>query len=66
MEIRLNGLDRELKPGITIAELVSELELTRQRVAVEVNGRIVPASAHKEYALDEGDRVELIGAIGGG
>ena len=66
MKILLNGVDRELKPGITITELVSGLELAGRRVAVEVNGRIVPAGEHKEHALDEGDRVELISAIGGG
>ncbi|MGH8126845.1 MAG: sulfur carrier protein ThiS [Gammaproteobacteria bacterium] len=66
MEILLNGAGRELAQGATITELVSELELAGRRIAVEVNGRIVPASEHKEHALDEGDRVELISAIGGG
>ncbi|MGA7965587.1 MAG: sulfur carrier protein ThiS [Gammaproteobacteria bacterium] len=66
MEILLNGVDRELAQGATIAELVSELELVGRRVAVEVNGRIVPASKHGEYPLGDGDRVELISAIGGG
>lgn len=66
MEILLNGVNRKLKPGITISELVSELDLTGRRVAVEVNGRIVPASEHDGHPLGAGDRVELISAIGGG
>ncbi|MGH9485677.1 MAG: sulfur carrier protein ThiS [Terriglobales bacterium] len=66
MEILLNGAGRELAQGATITELVAELELAGRRIAVEVNGHIVPASEHKEHALDEGDRVELISAIGGG
>ncbi len=66
MKILLNGADHELTPGVTVAELVSALELAGRSVAVEVNGRVVPASAHTGYALGDGDRVELIGAIGGG
>ncbi len=66
MKILLNGADRELTPGVTVAELVSALELAGRSVAVEVNGRVVPASEHAGYALGDGDRVELIGAIGGG
>lgn len=66
MKILLNGAGYELAPEATVAELVSALALAGRRVAVEVNGRVVPASEHADRRLDDGDRVELISAIGGG
>ena len=66
MKILLNGAHHELAPGATIVDLMSGLELAGRRVAVEVNGRVVPASEHEGHRLDESDRVELISAIGGG
>lgn len=66
MEIRLNGAGHEMAEGTTIAELVSTLELSGRRIAIEVNGRVIPASEHEQYTLDDGDQVELISAIGGG
>lgn len=66
MEIRLNGKRRELVDEKTVSSLLSSLELAGRRVAVEVNGAVVPKSEHPRHRLREGDRVELIGAIGGG
>ena len=66
MNIVLNGADHELAPGATLAKLIDSLELKGRRVAIEVNGRVVPASEHDERTLEDGDRVELISAIGGG
>jgi len=66
MEILLNGASRELAPGLTLAELLDVLELAGRRVAIELNGRVVPASEHARCPLNQGDRVELISAIGGG
>lgn len=66
MEIQLNGMRRELAAGETVAGLISGLSLADGRVAVEINGVVVPKSEHERRRLAEGDRVELIGAIGGG
>lgn len=66
MEIQLNGTRRELAAGETVAGLISGLSLADGRVAVEINGAVVPKSEHERRRLVEGDRVELIGAIGGG
>lgn len=66
MQIELNGARRELPTAATIADLVTTLDLAGQRYAVEVNGSVVPGSLHAAHRLTEGDRVELIGAIGGG
>ncbi|HYW76064.1 MAG TPA: sulfur carrier protein ThiS [Gammaproteobacteria bacterium] len=66
MEILLNGASRELAPDLTLTELLDVLELAGRRVAIELNGQVVPASEHAQRKLSQGDRVELISAIGGG
>ena len=66
MNILLNGQPRTLTPGTTIASLLEAEGLGGRRVAVEVNGDIVPRGAHAAHALVEGDRVEVVHALGGG
>lgn len=66
MRIQLNGEPFELPEGQTVAELLDRLELVGRRVAVELNLDIVPRSQHAATALREGDRVEVVHAIGGG
>jgi len=66
MEIRLNGEPRSLDPGASIADLLAVEGLADRRVAVEVNGAIVPRGAHAAHALAEGDHVEVVHALGGG
>lgn len=66
IEITLNGATRTVSDGQSVARLLEELELTKKRVAVELNGDILPRSKHGETALKTGDRVEIVHAIGGG
>jgi sulfur carrier protein len=66
MNILLNGQDRSLDAGTTIAMLLEAEGLAGRRVAVEVNGDIVPRGVHATHALAEGDRVEVVHALGGG
>ncbi|SFH60211.1 sulfur carrier protein ThiS [Modicisalibacter xianhensis] len=66
MQIQLNGDPRALDGEPTISELIASLGLTGRRIAVEVNEEIVPRSQHAETRLAEGDRVEIVHAIGGG
>jgi len=66
MHIQLNGEPYELADGRTVADLLAALELADRRVAVELNLDIVPRSQHAATALREGDRVEVVQAIGGG
>ena len=66
MRILLNGKPRDAVEGITIATLLGELELTGRRLAVEVNEDVIPRSRHPEHPLRDGDRVEIVHAIGGG
>ena len=67
MDIHLNG-DIVSLPDTrrTITALLLEQGLAGRRVAVEVNGEIVPRSRHDAHALAEGDKVEIVHALGGG
>lgn len=66
MHIQLNGERYELPDGQSVADLLQCLELTGRRLAVELNQDIVPRSQHASTVLTEGDRVEVVHAIGGG
>ena len=66
MQIRLNGEDLAIDTGSTIAALLTQQGLADRRVAVEVNGDIVPRGRHAEHAIHEGDRIEIVHALGGG
>lgn len=66
MDIVLNGESRSLAAAVTVLELLQAEGLGERRVAVEVNGEIVPRSRHGESSLRDGDRVEIVHALGGG
>lgn len=66
MRITLNGEAREVTEGQSVASLLAALGIQAERVAVELNGRIVDRQAFTGTVLSEGDRVEVIGFIGGG
>jgi len=66
MQIELNGQTHALADATTVATLVASLGYAGKRVAVERNGDIVPRSRHADVVLADGDRVEIVVAVGGG
>ncbi|TXH72588.1 MAG: sulfur carrier protein ThiS [Lysobacteraceae bacterium] len=66
MRIQLNGETTVLPERATITDLLLAQGLAQRRVAVEVNGEIVPRGRHDAYALNEGDAIEIVHALGGG
>lgn len=66
MNIRINGEPHPLQHAANLRELLIELHLGDKRVAVELNGQIVPRSRHPETLLAEGDELLIVQAIGGG
>lgn len=66
MDIRLNGAPRALPAPCSIEHLLADAGLAGRRVAVEVNGEIVPRGLHATRELRDGDRVEIVHALGGG
>ena len=66
MKIFVNGQGQELSEGFTAAGLVEQMGLTGQRLAMEVNKEIVPRSTFEQHVFQDGDRVEIVHAVGGG
>jgi sulfur carrier protein len=66
ISITVNGETRQFERPLKCAELLARLELTGRRVALERNGEIVPRSRLGEQALSDGDRLEIVVAVGGG
>jgi len=64
--ILINGESRLLPDNLTVAQAIVSLGLTGKRIAVECNGEIVPRGRHSQHLLREGDRVEIVAAVGGG
>jgi sulfur carrier protein len=67
LEITVNGNVRTLDAAARdVAALVRALGLEGKRIAVERNGEIVPKSRYGDTPVLEGDRLEIVGAVGGG
>jgi sulfur carrier protein len=66
IQVTVNGENREMPENSTVAHLVKSLELTGKRIAVELNGEIVPKSQHATTQLPAGACLEIVVAVGGG
>jgi sulfur carrier protein len=66
MRMSINGEERDVADGATIADLLAGLELRRDGIAVAVNDDVVPRTEHTVRTLRDGDRVEIIVAVAGG
>ena len=66
MQISINGQPQTVASAQTVSELLTELQLAGKRIAVERNGEVVPKSLHTTTTLADGDRFEIIVAVGGG
>ncbi|HEY7787775.1 MAG TPA: sulfur carrier protein ThiS [Casimicrobiaceae bacterium] len=67
LELTVNGVVTRV--GVdesTLAALVTTLGLAGKRIAIEKNGEIVPRSRYSTTTVAQGDRVEIVGAVGGG
>ena len=62
----MNGEKRRVAAALSVAALLREMGLEGKRLAVERNGEIVPKSGHAATSLAEGDRIEIVVAVGGG
>lgn len=66
VHIHVNGEQRRAAIGATVADLLRELDIRPDRVAVELNLEILDKREYEKRSLQEGDRVEIISFIGGG
>jgi thiamine biosynthesis protein ThiS len=66
MRVIVNGSDRDVEPGTTVADLVASFKLQPRFVAVEVNCDLVSRRVFDQTRLNEGDRIEIVTLVGGG
>ena len=66
MDLMMNGEERTLPDGTTVAALLEQLRIQPQRVVVEVNLEILKRAEHAGRVLRSGDRVEIVHFVGGG
>ncbi|MEQ1527196.1 MAG: sulfur carrier protein ThiS [Gallionella sp.] len=64
--VSINGVPRQFDATISIAELVTLLGYAGKRIALERNGEIVPRSTYPNVQLADGDKLEVVIAVGGG
>lgn len=64
--IHLNGEPREVREDLDLAKLLDTLSLPSQRVAIELNGRVIRRVDWPGIEVGEGDRVEVVHFVGGG
>ena len=66
MTITINGERREIRDGSTVADLIADLELPPEHVAVELNEALLRRALFNETTLQDGDVLELVTLVGGG
>ena len=66
MELIINGDQRLIDSSYSLMDLLVNLEMTQGQIAVELNGEIIPKSTFQQQQLSDGDKIEIVQAIGGG
>ena len=65
MIVKVNGQDRDVTDGTTVLALIAQHDLTPQKVAVELNRRLIRTERY-DTVLQAGDEVEIVTFVGGG
>jgi sulfur carrier protein len=66
IQVTVNGSAHRFERAVNVRELLEKLAMAGKKVAIERNGEIVPKSAHHQVVLENGDRLEIVVAVGGG
>lgn len=66
MDITINGETRNVEGVIFLSELLTKLDLNAAYFAVAINEQVVPRSEHAVTKVGDGDKLEVIHAVGGG
>lgn len=66
MQVMVNGAEQHIPADSSVQQLLEVLQLRNGRLAIEVNGEIVPRSTFASCTLKDGDTIEIVQAIGGG
>ncbi|MBY0577869.1 MAG: sulfur carrier protein ThiS [Burkholderiales bacterium] len=66
MELWISGESKRFEAPLPVSDLVERLGLAGRRIAVELNAEILPRSRFESTMLADGDRLEIVTAVGGG
>ena len=66
LRVRVNGEDRELEEGVSVAALLDSMSLEVNGIAVALNMEIVRRGEYGDTQLSDGDEIEIVRAVGGG
>jgi thiamine biosynthesis protein ThiS len=66
MQVIINGENKEVRENITLSDLISELQISAKRIAVEVNEKVVRRQDWEITQLKENDKIEIVHFVGGG
>ena len=66
IQVIVNGTAQRCEAPLALAALLERMSLAGKKIAVERNGEVVPKSAHPHTLIADGDRLEIIVAVGGG
>jgi thiamine biosynthesis protein ThiS len=66
VKICINAEEKHIADGLSIIDLLEQLQIRPGRVVVELNGEIVPREARGSTVLKEGDALEIVHFVGGG
>jgi len=66
IQVIVNGTSQRYEAPLALGALLERMSLAGKKIAVERNGEIVPRSVHPDTLIADGDRLEIIVAVGGG
>jgi sulfur carrier protein len=66
IQVTVNGAPHRFDQAVNVSALLERLQMAGKKVAVEKNGEIVPRSLHGQTVVQDGDRLEIVVAVGGG
>lgn len=64
--VRINGKDENIAEGTGLVQYLKDAGYNRERIAVEINGDIIPKKNYDETVLNDGDKIEIVSFVGGG
>lgn len=64
--IKVNGQEKEITENTSLADFLAQEQYTTSRIAVELNGEIIPKTTYSQVLLHSGDVLEVVSFVGGG
>ena len=65
-KFQLNGRKISIKRNFSILDMIKKYKISSKKVAIELNGKILPKSKYKQKIVKDKDKIEIVQFIGGG